>query len=231
MPLIGLTAYAEEIAEGPWRERCAYLQETYVQGVLAAGGVPVLLPPQPASPEAVTRVLDAVDGLVLTGGPDVDPALYGQDRAPRTDEPRPERDGWERALALAAIERGLPVLAICRGVQLLNAVLGGTLLQHVPDVTDADHGRAPARYAEVPVDVVAGSRLERLLGAERLTVRCHHHQALDRVADRLVVAARSADGIVEAVEGTGSGFLVGVQWHPEQDAADRRLFAALAAAG
>lgn len=230
MPLIGLTAYAEAITEGPWHERCAYLQESYVQGVLAGGGVPVLLPPQPPTGEAVARVLDAIGGLVLTGGPDVDPARYGQDRGPHTDEPRTERDAWEAALALAAIRRGLPLLAICRGVQLLNAVLGGSLMQHVPDVTEADHGRTPAVYADTDVEVVRGTRLEAVLGRERLSVRCHHHQALDRVADGLVVAARSGDGVVEAVEAPGAAFVVGVQWHPEQDAADRRLFSALVAA-
>lgn len=230
--LIGVTTYLERAVQGPWDQRFALVPETYLLGVEEGGGAPLLLPPQPVHPEVVERVLGAVDGLVLTGGADVDPARYGAERGPHTQTPRHDRDAWEAALAAGAIERGLPVLAICRGVQLLNVVLGGSLVQHVPDVTDADHGDAPGDFAPTEVEIVDGTRVRDVLGAvgDRLTVHCHHHQVIDRVGDGLLVSARSADGLVEAVELPDAPFVVGVQWHPEQDAADRRLFAALVAA-
>lgn len=229
-PLVGLSTSLERAVQGPWDERFALVPETYLLGVAEGGGVPLLLPPQPV--HGAARVLDAIDALVLTGGADVDPARYGAVRGPHTQAPRHDRDAWEAALAGAAIARGMPVLAICRGVQLLNVVLGGTLVQHVPDVTAADHGEAPGRYAPTEVEIVDGTAVRDALGAigGRLTVHCHHHQAIDRLAAGLVVAARAADGLVEAVESPTHPFLVGVQWHPEQDAADRRLFAALVSA-
>ncbi|MFD1720052.1 gamma-glutamyl-gamma-aminobutyrate hydrolase family protein [Amnibacterium endophyticum] len=227
VPLIGVTTYLERAVQGPWDERFGMVPETYLLGVEEGGGAPLLLPPQPVDGATVDRVLSALDGLVLSGGADVDPARYGADRHPRTQAPRADRDAWELALAAGAVRRDLPVLAICRGVQVLDVALGGTLLQHVPDVTAADHGEAPGAFAPTPVDTVAGTHVRELLGEDRLTVHCHHHQAIDRVAPDLVVAARSADGLVEAVELPGAAFVVGVQWHPEQDAADRRLFAAL----
>ena len=231
-PLIGISSYLETARQGPWEQRYGMLPETYLLGVEEAGGVPVLLPPQPFDDEVVGRVLDALDGLVLSGGPDVDPTLYGAERDPRTGAPRHDRDAWEAALAAAAVERDLPVLAICRGVQLLNAVRGGTLVQHVPDLTDADHGNTADAFARTEVEIVDGTRVRDVLGAigDRLTVHCHHHQALRDVAPGLRIAARAGDGIVEAVESDDHRFVVGVQWHPEQDAADRRLFGALVGA-
>lgn len=231
-PLIGVTTYLEQAVQGPWDERFGLVPETYLLGVEDGGGAPLLLTPQPFDDAVVDRVLGALDGLVLSGGADVDPARYGAERDPRTQAPRHDRDAWELALLAGAIERDLPVLAICRGVQVLNTALGGTLLQHVPDVTAADHGEAPGAFAPTDVVIEGGTLVRDALGSvgDRLTVRCHHHQALDRVAEGLVVAARSADGIVEAVELPSATFVVGVQWHPEQDAADRRLFRALVAA-
>jgi len=230
-PLIGVTTPLERADEDGWIGPYALLPEPYLAGIVKAGGIPVLLPPQPAEPEVVDRVLRAVDGLVLSGGADVDPALYGAVRDPRTDEPRPRRDAWERALVLAALERDQPVLAICRGVQLLNVALGGTLHQHLPAVTPVPHGGAPGEYLPIEVTVDAGSRLAAILPPEeRIEVRCHHHQALDRIADGLVVVARSRDGVTEAVESTAHAFAVGVQWHPEEHPTDRRLLAALVGA-
>lgn len=229
-PLIGITSPLEVGRQGPWEQRYAMLPETYLLGVQEAGGVPVLLPPQPVSAPRIARVLDALDGLVLPGGADVDPGLYGAGRGPHTQPPRHDRDAWERALVLGAIDRDLPVLAICRGVQLMNAALGGTLVQHLPDVIGSDaHDPVAAGYGDMDVVVTDGTLVARVLGAvgTRLTVHCHHHQALDRLAEPLEVVARSADGVIEAVEAPGSGFVLGVQWHPEQDVADRRLFAAL----
>jgi putative glutamine amidotransferase len=228
-PLIGVTTYLERAVQGQWDERFGLVPETYLLGVEEGGGSPLMLPPQPFDDAVVGRVLDAVDGLVLSGGADVDPARYGAERGPHTQAPRHDRDAWETALVLAAVERGTPVLAICRGVQVLNVALGGTLAQHVPDITPIDHGEAPGAFARTDVSITGGTLVREVLGSagDRLSVHCHHHQVVDRAADGLLVAARAADSLIEAVELPGKPFVVGVQWHPEQDEADRRLFAAL----
>ena len=231
-PLIGVTTYLEQAVRGEWDERFGMVPETYLVAVEEGGGIPLLLPPQPFDDEDIARVLGAIDGLVISGGADVDPGRYGAERGPHTDQPRYDRDDWEVELTLGAIERGMPVLAICRGVQLLNVALGGSLIQHVPDVSAADHGLTPGGFARTDVEITGGTLVRDVLGSagERLSVHCHHHQVLDRVADGLVVAARSADGLIEAVELPSAPFVIGVQWHPEQHESDRRLFAALAAA-
>jgi putative glutamine amidotransferase len=231
-PLIGVTTYLEQAVRGEWDERFGMVPETYLIAVEEGGGTPLMLPPQPFDDSGVDRVLGAIDGLVLSGGADVDPGRYGAERDPRTDEPRYDRDDWEVELLLGAIARDLPVLAICRGVQILNVALGGSLVQHVPDVSDHDHGRAPGGFARTDVDITGGTLVRDVLGSagDRLSVHCHHHQVLDRVADGLVVAARAEDGLIEAVELPSKPFVVGVQWHPEQHESDRRLFAALAQA-
>ena len=228
-PLIGVTTYLEQAVRGDWDERFGMVPETYLIAVEEGGGIPIMLPPQPFDEAVVERVLDAVDGLVVSGGADVDPGRYGAERGPHTDDPRYDRDDWEVELVLAAIERGMPVLAICRGLQILNVALGGSLVQHVPDISDADHGRAPGGFARTDVAITGGTLVREVLGAvgDRLSVHCHHHQVIDRVADGLIVSAHAADGLIEAVELPGRPFVVGVQWHPEQDEADRRLFAAL----
>lgn len=228
-PLIGVTTYLEQAVRGDWDERFGMVPETYLIAVEEGGGIPIMLPPQPFDEAVVERVLDAVDGLVVSGGADVDPGRYGAERGPHTDDPRYDRDDWEVELVLAAIERRMPVLAICRGLQILNVALGGSLVQHVPDISDADHGRAPGGFARTDVAITGGTLVREVLGAvgDRLSVHCHHHQVIDRVADGLIVSAHAADGLIEAVELPGRPFVVGVQWHPEQDEADRRLFAAL----
>ncbi|MCU1474116.1 gamma-glutamyl-gamma-aminobutyrate hydrolase family protein [Amnibacterium sp.] len=229
-PLIGVTTSLEQADEKGWVGQYALVPEEYLLAVSAAGGVPLLLPPQPFDDAAVDRVLGVLDALVLSGGVDVDPALYGADRDPHTEPSRPQRDAWEQALVLAALERDLPVLAICRGVQLLDVALGGTLHQHLPGISAVSHGSEPSVFVPTGVTIEAGTRLAGILPAgEPITVRCHHHQALDRVAEGLVVTARSADGIIEAVESPAHRFALGVQWHPEQDT-DLRLLEALVAA-
>jgi gamma-glutamyl-gamma-aminobutyrate hydrolase PuuD len=225
-PIIGVTAYGERAAYGVWDHETVLLPRTYPDVVIAAGGIPVLLPPIPESAAAVDRL----DAVVLAGGPDVGPDRYGAAPHPRTGPPRPERDAAELAVLHRALERGIPVLGVCRGAQVLNVALGGTLVQHVPDaVGHSGHNPTPGVFGTVAVALERGSRVGAALGPEA-TVRCHHHQSLDRVADGLVVTGRAADGTVEAVELTDAPFVVGVQWHPEENATDVRLMAALVTA-
>lgn len=224
-PVIGITTYRERARWGSWEEPAVLVPAEYADAVAGAGGEPVLLPTGATSP----AVLDALDGLVLAGGADVDPARYGAPADPATTEVRPDRDAAEVAALQAALDRGLPVLAICRGMQLLNVVLGGDLVQHLPDLPGAAaHQEGPGRYARRLVRTAEDSRARAALGVE-LAVPCHHHQACGRLAPPLVATAWAEDGTVEAVEGAGPGFLVGVQWHPEA-AGDLRLFTALAQA-
>lgn len=224
-PVIGVTAYAERAAYGVWEHEAVLLPRTYPDVVIAAGGVPVLLPPMPEAAAAVDRL----DAVVLAGGPDVEPQRYGAAPHDRTGAPRPERDAAEIAVLHRALERGIPVLGVCRGAQLLNVALGGTLAQHLPDdVGHAGHNPSPGVFGTVSVTLEPGSRVGAAVGAST-TVLCHHHQAIGRLADGLVVTGRAADGTVEAVELDRAPFVVGVQWHPEQDR-DVRLVAALVAA-
>lgn len=223
-PLVGVTSYLEPAAWGVWNAPAALLPRTYLDAVTRAGGTPVLLPPQ-AGP--VERLLDRLDALVLAGGPDLGPARYGAEPHPRTGETHELRDGWESALLEGALERGLPVLGVCRGMQLLNVALGGDLVQHLPDrVGDESHQVAPATYHRREVRIGAAGRLGAILGPAA-KVLCYHHQAVGRLGEGLRATAWSTDGTVEAIELAGHRFTLGVQWHPEADPADNRLFEAL----
>jgi putative glutamine amidotransferase len=228
-PLIGLTTYLERAQTGVWDVPASFLPRVYFESVTRAGGIAVLLPPQPVDAFVAGRVLDALDGLIITGGKDVDPARYGQERHATTDEPRRDRDAWEDALLTAAITRELPFLGICRGLQVLNVALGGTLHQHLPDVIGSTRYNAGyGTFSENEVEVHAGTRTGDLLdAAPALPVHSYHHQAVDALGEGLVVSARSDDGIVQAVEVQGVPFGVGVQWHPEENPDDLRLFAGL----
>jgi len=228
-PVIGLTTYLERAKTGVWDVPAAFLPKVYFEAVTRAGGIAVLLPPQPVDAAVADRVLDTLDGLIITGGKDVDPARYGQEPHATTDEPRPDRDAWEDALLTAAIERGLPFLGICRGLQVLNVSLGGTLHQHLPDVIGSTRYNAGyGRFSENAVEVHAGTVTGDLLDdAAALAVHSYHHQAVDELADGLVVSARSDDGTIQAVELAAVPFGVAVQWHPEENADDLRLFAGL----
>jgi putative glutamine amidotransferase len=197
-------------------------------------GRPVLLPPGGDPAEAAATVTD-LDGLIVSGGGDVDPARYGAAADPETGAPNPERDGWELALIEAALDQAVPLLAICRGMQLLNVVRGGTLLQHLPPVVGNDeHSGMTCGFGRHPVQVGGDGQLGRVLagggGPAWLDGPTHHHQAVDRLGDGLVATAWAADGTIEGVDVSGSPvFAVGVQWHPEEGA-DPRLFDALVAA-
>lgn len=230
-PVIGLTTYLERAKQGVWDVRASFLPEQYLEGVTASGGAAVLLPPQARPDAAVEVVLDGLDGLVLTGGLDVQPELYGAERHPLTDPARPDRDAWELALLRGARKRGMPVFGICRGLQLINVALGGTLHQHLPEALGTERYRIGGGvFAENTVLVEGGTRLAGLVGAGGLTVHSYHHQGVDRVGDGLVVTARTDDGLVQAFETPDASYLVAVQWHPEENSADRRLFAGLVAA-
>lgn len=229
-PVIGLTTYLQQAQSGVWDVVACFLPEQYLDGVVRAGGVGLLLPPQPVDEEVVDAVLDSLDGLVLTGGLDVDPSRYGQAPHHETDTPQPARDAWETALAIGAIERDLPVLGICRGAQVLNVALGGSLHQHVPDVVGhGGHRHGNAVFTANHVTTEPGTQLASLIGAT-LPGQCYHHQSIDRVGDGLVVSARDVEGVIEAVELPGHPFALGVQWHPEESLDDLRLFAGLVSA-
>ncbi|WEO78561.1 gamma-glutamyl-gamma-aminobutyrate hydrolase family protein [Cryobacterium sp. SO2] len=230
-PLIGLTTYLEQASTGVWNVPAAFLPKVYFDAITRAGGIAVLLPPQPVTAGIVARVLDALDGLVITGGKDIEPARYGQHAHPLTDEPRPDRDAWEDALLRGALERDLPFLGICRGAQVLNVTLGGTLHQHLPDlVGDTRYQAGHGIFNTVDVAVQPGSLLSGLVGDAALTVPVYHHQAIDRLADGLSVTGTSDPGIVQAVELSTATFAVAVQWHPEEAQGDLRLFSGLVAA-
>jgi putative glutamine amidotransferase len=203
------------------------LPHIYFEGVTLAGGIAVLLPPQPVDGEIAGRVLDGLDGLVITGGKDVDPARYGQAPHPQTDEPRHDRDAWEFALLAGALKRGLPILGICRGAQVLNVALGGTLHQHLPDVVGhSRHQPGSAVFSESRVHTVPGTHLAALIG-EYSDEQCYHHQAIADLGHGLIVSAQDSDGVIEAIELPGDTFLLAVQWHPEERLSDLRLFAAV----
>lgn len=226
-PVIGLTTYLEQSKTGVWDVPASFLPKVYFDAVTRAGGIALLLPPQPVDEAIASRVLDGLDGLIITGGKDVDPARYGQQAHPATDSPRLDRDAWEDALLRGAIDRGLPFLGICRGAQLLNVALGGTLIQHLPDVLGSTkYNLGEGRFNRVSVAVDPGSELAALVG-EGLEAPVYHHQAIDRVADGLSVTASTDDGIIQAVELEGAAFGLAVQWHPEESAEDLRLFAGL----
>jgi putative glutamine amidotransferase len=228
-PLIGVTTYLERAQTGVWDVPAAFLPQVYFDAVAKAGGIVVLLPPQPADGGVAERLLENLDALILTGGKDVDPARYGQEPHPTTDEPRRDRDAWEDGLLRVALDRQLPFFGICRGLQVLNVTLGGTLHQHLPDVVGSNRYNAGGGvFSENEVRLEPATRLASVLaGHETMTVLSYHHQAIDRLADSLVVSARSDDGIIQAVELSSPQFAIAVQWHPEESAEDLRLFDAL----
>lgn len=231
-PLIGITAAYDDRRAGFHSFR-----QDYIRAVELGGGLPVVVAAL-REPGDAAGFLDRLDGLVLSGGSDVDPALYGEAPHPKLGKVVRERDDFELALTRAALEQDLPVLAICRGHQVLNVATGGTLIQHIPSVVErgGDHDARSERWERShEVRVEPGSRLHRILGRDRVDVNSFHHQAIDTLGEGLVVSARSpADGIIEGVELEGRRFVIGVQWHPEsfwnQPDSFHGLFAALAEA-
>jgi putative glutamine amidotransferase len=226
-PVIGLTSYQEQARWGVWDVPSVLLPVAYVQAVVAAGGVPLLLPPVP---EIIETVVPRLDGLILAGGPDIDPSRYRADPLETTGAPRVDRDAAELGLVTTALAAGRPVLGICRGLQLLNVARGGTLHQHLPDVLDStEHAPAPAVYGHHSIKVTPGSLLAESLGRIEADVPSYHHQGIDQLGAGLTVSAVAPDGTIEAIEDQSMAFCLAVQWHPEVGD-DLSLFTALVAA-
>jgi len=212
-PLIGITSYAEEIRWGVWTEEAALVPLAYVRAVEHAGGRPLVVPP---SEDGLEETLDALDGVIFSGGGDLDPELYGAEPHEETDMPRTERDAAELRLLEAALDRDMPVLAICRGSQLLNVARGGDLEQHLPEaVGHEQHRHDPGSFSDHDVKVAADSRLGGLLG-DRAPVKSHHHQGYGRIGSGLREVAWAEDGVVEGLEDADKRFALGVLWHPEE---------------
>jgi putative glutamine amidotransferase len=203
---------------------------SYLDAVAAAGGIPVILAPLPA--RRLESIIERLDGICLSGGPDIEPACYGSDAHPELGPTEPEVDLFELGLVRAARRRGLPVLAICRGMQVLNVARGGTLVQHLPDLGgDIAHRQTTA--ASQPshgVALAAESRLARIVESERIDVNSFHHQAISRLGTGLEPVAWADDGVIEAIEAPAEAFTLGVQWHAEcltERAEQARLFTSL----
>src|SRR5437016_4489016 len=221
-PVVGITTYVVPAKWSYWELEAALIPADYVHAVEQAGGRALLVPP---SAEGIDETLDALDGLVFSGGSDLDPELYGQEAHAATFGIAKERDRAELALLQAALERDMPVLAICRGSQVLNVARGGDLVQHLPDVVgDERHKHPPGVFADHDVTLEEGTRLAALLGGHA-PVKSHHHQGFGRLGSGLREAAHADDGTVEALEDPSRRFALGVLWHPEAGE-DMRLFEA-----
>lgn len=223
-PLVGITTYAEpSVRWGAWDLPAALIPLAYVRALESAGARVLLVPP---SEEGIEETLDALDGILFSGGSDLDPVMYGHEAHAETSGVRPERDRGELALLSAALERDMPMLAVCRGSQVLNVARGGDLVQHLPDVLGNErHKHTPGVFADHEVELHEGTHVAALLG-ERAPVKSHHHQGFGRLGEGLVVAAHADDGTLEALEDPSKRFTVGVLWHPEEGA-DAALFVGL----
>jgi len=222
-PIIGITTYLTLARFGVWEDDAALIPAAYVRAVEAAGGRALLVPP---SMQGIEETLDRLDGVLFSGGSDLDPEIYGQETHAETNGVVPERDRAELALLQAALERDMPVLAVCRGSQVLNVARGGDLVQHLPDVVgDEKHKHTPGVFADHDVDLVSGTRVQQILG-DRAPVKSHHHQGYGQLGQGLREAARADDGTVEALEDPSRHFALGVLWHPEAGE-DFALFEAL----
>jgi len=220
-PLIGICTALEQARWGVWDQPAMLLPRNYIDAIQRCGGVALMLPPDPAVVAEPDLVLDVVDGLILAGGADLDPSFYGEERAPQTVHTVPERDEFEIALARRAIERGIPFLGICRGMQVMNVAQGGTLIQDLPAALGHDHHcRVPGSFAgaDHPVHLAAGSRAAQAARGERTGTLSHHHQAIGRLGEELIVTGwADLDELPEAIEVPDHRFALGVQWHPEAD--------------
>lgn len=233
-PVIGICTGLDSARFGPWTDVAALTPLAYVTAVQRAGGMVLLLPPDPLVADDVDAWLDRIDALILAGGVDVDPKTYGADRDPETTETVIARDEFEIALARGAVARDMPVLGICRGMQILNIAQGGTLHQHLPDhVGHYGHRLNIGTYDgnDHPVRLEQGSLAARAAGELEHRSLSHHHQGIAELGDELVVSGRAmVDDLIEAVEIPRCRFVLGVQWHPEADEGSNVVAALVAAA-
>jgi putative glutamine amidotransferase len=224
-PLIGMCTALERARWGVWDQPALLLPRNYLDAVQRAGGVGLMLPPDPRVAAEPDLVLDLLDGLLLAGGADVDPRFYGEPRAEQTVHTVPERDDFELALARRALERDIPLLGICRGMQVMNVARGGSLIQDLPSTFGhSDHCRVPGTFegADHQVRLADGSQVARAVGRQDAATLSHHHQGIGRVGEDLVVTGWSdLDEVPEAIEAPDRRFAVGVQWHPEADETSR----------
>ena len=223
-PVIGICVAVERVSWGPWRDvPSSIMPLSYSRAVQAGGAVALLLPPDDEVAQRPDELLDLIDGLMLAGGCDVDPASYGARPHPETSGTWPERDRFELALTHRAVERETPVLGICRWMQLLNVACGGTLDQHVPDqLGHQDHRHSPGQFSDHEVRLEEGSLAARAVGADTTAVKSHHHQGVAQLGEGLIATGWSSeDGIVEAIELERGPYALGVLWHPEQDERSR----------
>jgi putative glutamine amidotransferase len=232
--VIGICTALERARWGLWDQEAVLLARSYVEAVQQAGAMVLMLAPDDELLERPEEVLDLLDGLVLAGGADIDPASYGAEAHAETVDTVPERDRFEIALVRAAIERDLPVLGICRGMQLINVAYGGTLMQHLPErFGHHEHLRVPGTFdgADHDVDLSEGSLAARAAGETHHATKSHHHQGVDRLGEGLWISGCSSmDGLPEAIEMEGRRFVLGVQWHPEADQTSRVVRALVAEA-
>jgi putative glutamine amidotransferase len=216
-PRIGLVADRRTASFGAWKDvDLALVWTHYVEAIVEAGGAPVVFPLAECYAAAPELVLDPVDGLLLTGGRDLDAASYGEPADPANEPGDPLRDRIELAVARAALERDMPTLGVCRGMQVLSIALGGGIEQHLAD-PDGIHRGEPGAFVGHEVEIVPETRLSSILGETSAVVRSHHHQGIAPLADRFTATAHSSDGLVEAVEVADREFCVAVLWHPEED--------------
>lgn len=231
-PVIGICTPLERARWGPWDLDAFLLPRSYVDAVHRAGAMALLLAPDPALVAEPDEALDRIDGLMLAGGADIDPRAYGATAHPETIGSVPERDAFEVALLRRALERDLPVLGICRGMQIMNIARGGTLHQHLPELSGhEEHRRVLGSFegADHDVRLKPGSLAARAAGEEHHATKSHHHQGVDRVGDGLEVTGWAlVDDLPEAIELPGNGFALGVQWHPEADETSRLIGALVA---
>jgi len=229
-PIIGVCGALEQVRYGVWDVAAVLTPRSYLDAIARAGGMAIILAPDPGTIAVPDEALDLIDGLILAGGSDIDPRTYGQAPHPSVTATAPERDSFEIALARRALERDQPLLGICRGMQLMNVARGGTLRQHLPDdVGHEDHRRVQGSFdgADHDVRLASGSLAARAAGEEKHGTLSHHHQGIDALGEDLIVTGWSVlDDLPEAIEDPRRGFALGVQWHPEADE-ESRLIGAL----